>query len=128
MHKCLLSDHSVILIVAVVSIPQLAIRTELERFIAGEELEDLPQVVEEMDALRWVQCVERSVEALHSRIHKATANAANTSVPAVSLSMRLPEIKDIVSTAAGLVEFAEICSSVRSARQIEHEQNNSSTI
>ena len=98
--------------------PEGGTRRDIDRFIAGESLDALPNLARELAALRWVNCVERSVEGLHSRIHKASSNAANLSVPSVSFELCQPEIKELLDSQRGFLEFAELCSSVRSAKQI----------
>ena len=93
------------------------LRRDLDRFVAGCSLQELPRLEFMASCFRLVQITERSYEAAHSIVkRKVPPNAAG---PVVSLSLRLHDLARAVKLEPNtLMEVAAEFSEARQVRRI----------
>jgi hypothetical protein len=72
--------------------PQGPLRASLENFAAGGSLEAHPALQLHVASFRYVNIVERFIEGRHAIIKRSSGRSGS----AVSLSMRLPELEDML--------------------------------
>ena len=71
----------------------IPLRPQLDRFIAGEALKNLPELQTWIMGLRLIRIVERPTEAIHKGIHKTCEHAPNSTAAYVSTEARAHNIE-----------------------------------
>lgn len=97
--------------------PDGPLRGSLDRYLSGEPLETLPDLEEEVAKFRFMNIVERYIEAGHAAIKKFTLGRQwrGRSGVVVSMARRLPELMLDVKSKAGFLErFAQLFNEARS--------------
>eukprot|EP00435_Cladocopium_sp_Y103_P050317 s774_g15.t1 len=95
------------------------LRADLDRFLSGKALHELPQLEHFAACFRFMQITERSYEAAHSIVkRRAPPNAKG---PTISLTLRLLDLAgDVKLEPKILMEVAEEFDHARNVKQIPH--------
>lgn len=90
-------------------------RQELEAFVHGTPLADLPTLSDMVYGLRFLPVVERVQEAEHAITKKHTVHRGKLSAPFISCRLRIAEIRSIIEDSAELprllAQFQEFATS-----------------
>jgi hypothetical protein len=93
----------------------LDLRREVDEFIAGKPLDDLPALQDEVYPKAFITIVERRGEALHSELHKALAGR-RTGGSYASVALRMPEMRDCARPST-YEQFAQHIREVRNPKR-----------
>ena len=88
-------------------LPRSGGRAEMEAFVNGADLEDLPLLSSFVWSLRFVPTVERVQEGDHSITKQHVIHRGKITAPYVSCRLRIPEIRKVMQDPAQLEIFLE---------------------
>ena len=91
----------------------LPMRAQLESFLRGQAISDLPELGRLRMEMMFIPILEQSIERRHAMLHQRIQSAHNHSGPYVSLVQRGSEIEALLSEPGRLQMLADLCASVR---------------
>ena len=93
--------------------PSLPLRQQVERFLRGANMTELPELSRLRVEMAFIPILEQSIERRHAMMHQRIQSAHNHSGPYVSIIQRSSEIEHVLSEPGHLQSLADFCTSVR---------------